>query len=851
MTNPVLKNLLTGLLLIVICFFFRASNAQVSPPDSTAIQADSILYGSSEIATGDTLGVSTSSDFRSKVDYAAEDSLIFDAEQQIVYLYGKATVNYENMTLKADFIQVNLSEKTLYSTYLSDSSGSKSGIPDFAQNDDHFTADEIRYNFESKKGKIKGVYTQQGEGYVYGETVKKLDDFEYIHYGTYTTCDLKEPHFAIAANKLKIINNNKIITGPAYLTIAGVPTPLAIPFGYFPNRKGRSSGIIFPAYGESGELGFFLKSGGYYFGLSDYLDLALTGDIYSKGSYGMQSYFRYANRYKYNGNLSLSYSKIRTGEPETPSFNFTKDFFVRWQHAQDPKARPNTIFSSNVNAGSSSYFRNNISSPNNFLTNTFQSSIAYSKTFPGKPYSLSSSINHSQNTQTRDINVTFPNINFSVNRLYPFKKKIAVGSDKWYERIGISYQSNFQNSIQTKDTLLFKDGFGKRFRNGLQHSIPVSTSLKVLKFFTLTPSFSYSEKWYLQTIRKNYVPDEGIILTDTVNGFKAAREFNASASLNTRIYGMFQFRNRKIAAIRHVMSPSLTFSFRPDFSDPFWNYYRQVQSNAEGQTTNYSIFEQAIFGGPGAGRQEIIGFNLDNNLEMKVRKITDTTEVLKKIKVFESLSISGSYNLAADSLQLSPVTLNARTTLFDRLNLNFGSTLDPYITDSLNRRLDQFELSAHNRLARLTSASVSAGFNLTHSPKVKPSDKIQEDEKEYINKHPVEYVDLTVPFSLNVNYSLFYSRPGLQKATITQTINFNGDISLTPKWKIIFSSGYDVQQKQWAYTSLSFYRDLHCWEMRLNWVPLGGFTYWNFQINVKASVLQDLKLTKKNDYYDR
>ncbi len=814
------------------------STAGSTPPDTAASSsAGSVITDTVRTGAGD---------FRSRVEYLSDDSLFFDVAEQVVYLFGKAEVKYENMTLRADYIEIDLEARTLFSTYALDSAGGKKGIPEFSQDNDSFTADEIRYNFETKKGKIKGVYTQQGEGYVYGETVKKIDDFEYIRKGTYTTCDHKEPHFAIATGKLKIINNKKIITGPAYLTIGGVPTPLAIPFGYFPNRRGRTSGLIFPTYGESADLGFFLKNGGWYFGISDHLDLALTGDFYSKGSYGGHAHIRYANRYHYNGNLSVSFSEIRSGDAETPSFSKNEDFFVRWSHAQDRKARPNSVFSASVNAGSSSYYRNNISTPQNFLTNTFQSSISWSKSFPGKPFSLSSSLSHTQNTQTRDITISFPNVNFSMNRIYPFKRKVKAGGDKWYEKIGMSYQSDFQNTIQAKDTTLFDEGFDQRFRYGLRHSIPLSTSVKVLKFLTLTPSVTYSEKWYMQTIRKRYDADSGMVVTDTLSGFRAAREFGTSASLHTRIYGMFPFKKGKIAAIRHVMSPSVSFSFRPDFSNPSWNYYKEVQSDAEGNTTRYSIFEQAIFGGPGSGRQEVIGFSLDNNLEMKVRKQTDTAEVMKKIKIFESLSLGGSYNLAADSLRLSPISVNARTTLFEKVNLTFGSIFDPYAIDSVGRRLDRYLIAEENRLARLTNANLSVGFSFSHNP----SGKNDEEKQQLLQGNPGEYVDLEVPFSFAVNYSLAYSKPGVDKPLVTQTVNFNGDISLTPKWKIIYSSGYDFRQKQWSYTSLSFYRDLHCWELRFNWVPLGGFTYWNFQINVKASVLQDLKLTKKRDYYD-
>ncbi len=834
---------------VFCCLHIVPVNAQQNDSIPYKTIPDSLTNNSSVDSLGrDSLAISSNSDFKSKVEYSADDSLYFDVENQVVYLYGNAEVKYENMTLKANYIEVNLQNKILYSTFTKDSADNKTGIPQFEQVSDKFSADEIRYNFNTKKGKIKGVYTQQGEGYIHGETVKKIDDYEYIKNGLYTTCDLPHPHYGIASNKLKVISNNKIITGPAYLIIADVPTPLAIPFGFFPNRKGRASGIIFPTYGESDDLGFFLKNGGYYFGVADAVDFALTGDIYSKGSWGTQVYSQYANRYHYTGNVSLSYSKIKIGESDLPDFSFTRQFFIRWSHSQDPKARPNSLFTANVNAGSSDFYTVQVSSPNNYLTNTFQSSISYSKTWMGKPYSFSASMIHNQNTLTHDITISLPQANFSVSRVYPFKRGIQLGEEKWYEKIGFSYQANMLNQIQTKDSLLFTSDSKNKFRNGIQHSIPISTSVKFLKYFTMTPSFNYSEKWYLQTIQKNYNTTENTIVIDTIYGFKSARDFSASAALNTRIYGMVSFKNSKIMAIRHVVSPTVSFSYRPDFSAPSWNYYKTI-TDSSGNETKYSIFETGIFGGPGAGKQELVNFGLDNNLEMKVRKATDSSETTKKIKIFESLSINSSYNIAADSLRWSPIGINARTTLFDKVNLNFGSSFDPYIIDSAGNHLNRSEWKENNRLARLTLATLTVGFNFAHLAN-KATTKGSDADKKNVLGHPDEYVDLDIPFNLTVNYSFAYSKPGNLASQISQVVNFNGDVSLTPNWKIIFSSGYDFKLKDLSYTSLSFYRDLHCWEMRFNWVPLGNFPYWNFQINVKSSILQDLKWVKKNDPYD-
>jgi lipopolysaccharide assembly outer membrane protein LptD (OstA) len=856
-----IKILLTVRFLFLTIFFLAVSmkifaqnnDTTIVKSDTTIVKTDSLSLNSpADTSTTDSLKAEANGDFKSKVEYSADDSLYFDVENEVVYLYGNGSVKYEDMTLKANYIEVNLRNKGMYSTFTKDSAGEKAGIPDFVQSDNKFKADEIHYNFNTKKGKIKGVYTQQGEGYIHGETVKKIEDYEYIRNGLYTTCDLPHPHYGIAAAKLKVINNKKIITGPAYLVIEDVPLPLAIPFGFFPNRKGRSSGIIFPAYGESGDLGFYLKNGGYYFGLNDYVDAALTGDIYSKGSWGSQFFSNYANRYHYNGNLSFSYSRIQTGEKELPDFSYSNQYFVRWSHSQDPKARPNSLFTANVNAGTSNFYQVQVSSPINTLTNTYQSSISYSKTWPGTPFSFSSSLSHNQNSLTKDISISLPQASFNVSRIYPFARKVSIGEQKWYEKIGVSYTGTLQNQINTKDTILFplNSQTPKLFNNGMQHTIPVSTSIKVLKFITLTPSANYTERWYTRTIEKKYLTDENVVVNDTVNGFKAARDFSTSASLNTRIYGMYQFKNSKVIAVRHVMSPTISFSYRPDFSTPSWHYYKPVQIDSLGHETKYSIFETGIFGSPSSGKSSLINFGLDNNIEMKTRKQTDSAETTKKIKIFESLSIASSYNIAADSLRWSNIGINGRTTLFDKINLTAGSSFDPYIVDATGNRRNISEWQEHHRLARLTSATMAIGFNLNHIAK-KTTDKGSDADRKFIKDHPDDFVDLDVPFTLNVNYSLTYSKPGVTEAQLSQIVNFNGDLSLTPKWKIIFSSGYDFHLKDISYTSLSFYRDLHCWEMRFNWVPLGSFPYWNFQINVKASILQDLKYLRKNDVYDR
>ncbi len=787
---------------------------------------------------------------KSKVQYSAFDSIRFDIPGEKVYLYGKAKVRYEDIELDAHFIEVDWTKRSLQASGGVDSTGKETGLPVFKQGSESFTASTVAYNFDTKKGRITEVNTRQGDGFILGETIKRMDEKNYfIRNGAYTTCDLPHPHFSISANKLKVIQDNKVVTGPAWLVIEDVPTPLMIPFGYFPTRKGRASGILFPSYGESGRLGFFFKDAGYYFGIGDVVDFAITGDIYTLGSWGAKLNSNYALRYRFNGNVSISYSEIKTSEKELPDYNLFKDFFIRWSHRQDPKARPGSNFSANVNAGSSGYYQNNISSANNYLTNTFQSSIAWSKNWAGKPYSLSASLTHSQNTITRDVSMSLPNTNFSVNRIYPFKRKAAIGPERWYEKIGVSYQNNFQNNIQTKDTLLFKED--DQFRYGMSHTIPISTSAKLFKYFTFSPSFTYNERWYPETIRKSFNSDLNAVVTDTVKEFRAARDFQMAASLNTRLYGLVQMKRGKIAAIRHVVSPTVSLGYRPDFSSSSYKSYKQYVG-PDGQEVSYSIFQNGIFGGPPSGKYGAVGFSIDNNLEMKVRQQTDSTENLKKIKIFESLSANMVYNLAADSLNWSNLNISGRTTLFEKVNLSFSGSFDPYVTDTLGIRINRSEWKENKRIGRLTNANGSLNFSLVGgNKKERTSEKGTQEELDQINRNIQDYVDYSIPFNLSVGYSINYTKSGIQEAILNQTLNMNGDISVTPKWKMTFNTGWDFVQNELSYTSLGIFRDLHCWEMRFNWVPFGFQQNYFFQINVKSSILQDLKLTKKNDIYDR
>ncbi len=836
---------------MLLCFLLSCFDVNAQTIDSLSTNTDSLRLTADSLAIGkDSLLVDSlqlGDDFKSKVKYSADDSIVYDIPGEKIFLYGNGVIDYEDIHLTANYIEINNEQRTLFARGVKDSTDTVRGKPIFKQGSEDFNAETITYNFKTKKGKISEISTQEGESFIHGETVKKMaDNSTYIKHGYYTTCDAEHPHYYIAANKIKVIPNNKIVTGPANLVISDVPTFVLVPFGFFPNKTGRSSGIIFPAYGES-NLGFFLQNGGYYFGMNDHIDAAITGDIFSLGSWKLNLLSNYSWRYRFGGSFAVSYAETVNSQKELPDYQVNKDFFIRWNHTVDPKANPNSTFSASVNAGSSTYFRNTLSNANNFLNNTFQSSISYSKFFPGKPYSYSVSLSDIQNVSTRDITLNLPSATFNINRITPFQRKYASGSLRWYEKIGVSTTSSIINTISTKDTLLFKEEAIKNFRTGIQHSIPINTSFMALKYLTVTPAVNLTERWYFKSFEKSYDAAADSVLIDTLEGFKAAHEYSASLSANTRIYGQLQFRKGKIAAIRHILTPNVSYSWRPDFGQSKYGYYKYVTSDSIGTQTQYSIFENSVYGTPGSGKSSLIGFSLDNNLEMKLRQVTDSAVNIKKVKLLESLSLSTAYNLAADSLQFSLVNLAARSTIVDNINVAATMSFDPYATNEKEQRINQYYLKTDGNLLRLVSSGLSVNWNLRGKKTDYQSSKGTKQELNSINKNPDDYIDFSIPFNLAVGYSINYTNGAYTADNTIQTLSFNGDITLTPKWKITFYSGYDFIQNQLSYTTLGFYRDLHCWEMRLNWTPMGQQANYNFQINVKSSILQDLKLVKRKD----
>lgn len=818
-----------------------------------------------------------------KLERTAQDSIIQDLKNRKVYLYGGSVVIYGDIKLEAAFIEVNFDRNEVFAKGLPDSTGKIVGTPVFTEGGQTFEAQTMTYNFDTKKGIINTVFTEDGQGYIHGKLVKKMaDDNINIQSGSYTTCNNKKhPHFEFKFRKSKVIPDNKIVTGPAYLAIEGMPTPIAVPFGLFPNNSGQRSGIQIPTYGESRNRGFYFENGGYYWAINEYMDLDILGDIYTRGSWAIKPTLRYTKRYKFSGNFNTSYAINITGSEGAADYTKSRDFRVRWTHRQDAKARPAGRFSADVFIVSSNFNTYNPVTTEDHLSNEFKSSIAYQTNWNNK-YFLTLNASHRQNTKTKMVEVTLPEATFSVNRLYPLKKKNRTGRSKWYEELNVNYNVNARNNINLPDSMLFKPDAMSKMQNGIQHKLPVNLPLKVLKYFTLTNSVNITDRMYFDSRRKSWSNDTlfknndtivGYVKTDTIQGFNNVVDFSLSTSLSTKLYGQVNFRKGPIRAIRHVFTPNVGFSYTPEFGDPYWGYYDSYIDGL-GDEQFYSKYEGAIYGSPPKDKSGQLSFSLTNNLEIKVPSKKDTITGMKKVMLIESFSISGNYDLARDSLNLSYITLSGRTKLFKKLNIQYSSSWDPYVLDASGKQINRFEWTENKRLLRKKSSTWTFGlnYNLRQSDfskkedvKKRPDEETQsldsrfgsEEELAQINANPDDYVDWSVPWSLAIDYNLRYSnnisyRDFMRSddRKIIQALGVSGEVNLTPKWKFTFRTGWDFEANDLSYTSVNIYRDLHCWEMRFSWIPLGARQSWNFSLNVKASVLQDLKLNKKKDFRD-
>lgn len=801
--------------------------------------------------------------FEDRVNYSSKDSITIDLSLKKVFLYNESKIKYQGIELESGEMSINFKTKSLSAQGIMDSNNNMVQYPIFKEKGTEYRSTNIDYNFDTKKGYIKGVFTKEGEGYLHGEKVKKVDDKTmYISHGKFTTCDLDHPHFSINFSKAKAITQDKIITGPAWFSIMDIPLPLGIPFGYFPFTSTKQSGLLIPTYGYAQNRGYYLRNLGWYFAINDYVDLIAQGDIYTNLSWAVNLRSNYVKRYKYRGNLELRFEENKTGIKNTPSFSSSTDFKLRWTHQQDAKSNPNSNFSANVNLVSRSFnqYAVNVS---DYFNNTTTSSIAYSRKL-GKKFNLTANLGESYNINTGSINLDLPSITLSSSQFYPFRKKQSKGKQSWYENISFTYRTSLVNNINTIDSLLFTQEVFRNMRNGMSHSIPIQSSVKILKHFNWTNSINYNERWYLNSTIKQYNPITDLVDKDTVFGFISNRDVSFNTSLTTRLYGMFAFKKGYIKALRHVINPSLSMNFTPDFSDPslgFYNFYLDKLGNK----VFYSKTEDGMFGSPPRGRSGIVSFNLGNNLEMKVGSKKDSIKNERKIVLLESFNISTGYDLAKDSVNWQPLRITARTTLFQRLVINYSASYTPYVINQSGQLTNEFLYNKEKILFKNQNSQWDLNLNWQLNSKKSntqtSTDNISPTEQTYSPfANPNEVfgynVDFTIPWSLNLglNFSRLSSyivALANYQTNLSSVLSAKGDINLTNKWKIGFTSGYDFINKDFTYTSIDFYRDLHCWEMRMNWIPFGPRAGWNFTIAVKASMLQDLKYEMRDDFRNR
>ena len=769
-----------------------------------------ILFFVNPTYSQDEISISTNQP-KQNIKYSASDSIIYDLENEQVLLYKNAKVNYEHIEVTAAFISIHFNKNIIIAKGRHDSLDHYVEKPILKENNNIYHADTIRYNYKSKKAKIKKLITEDDGGYLHGKDIKKDDEKTYyLKDGKYTTCSLEDPHFFISAKKLKLITGDKIITGPANLVLEDIPTPLFIPFGIFPTESKESSGFILPTYGQSNNLGYNFRGLGYHFSINDYVNMSITSDLYTRGSWKVGLLSEYKKRYKFDGSLKINVAKTKIGDPTRSDYSVSKDFKIIWTHKQSSKAHPNHQFSSSVNLGTSSYMRNN-SYNSDYLTNTLSSNISFQRKWDNKPFNLSINLRHNQNTLTKQVDLTIPELSFTINRIFPFQNK---SKKTWLKNLGINYNTNTKNTLSSPDSLLFNN-IANNIRSGAQHSIPISTSFNIFKHINVNPSIRYNEKWFFKK--------ENTLSMDTTTGFWSIRDLQYSTQLSTKIYGFISTQNTKL---RHVFTPSISYTYKPNWSKEYFADLIGIYSTSS------------------AEKQSRLSVTLNNNLELKRKKNGEE----RKIKLIDNLSISGSYDHTEEEFKMSPINISLRTKLFDKVDFKANSIIDPYMLDENNNRINEMLLSS-GRIGRLTNFNFDISVDLTNPKNKKESQIGSEQELEYINQNINQFIDFSVPWSLRFYYNLSYYKPDIDPEII-QSINFNGDLSITKKWKLGFRSGYDLKNRDFTYTSIDIYRDLHCWEMTFNWIPIGFHKSYNLVIRVKSAILQDLKLTKKRDFYD-
>lgn len=835
------------------------------------------------------------------VQYAASDSVVFYMNTKNAHLYGNSNVAYQRMKLTAEEIRMNMDSSLVFANYVADTLGNFIGKPVFKQGNDEYVSERMTYNFESQKGLIYNVYTAQQDGFITGEESKKgAGDEVYLRHARYTTCDEDHPHFYVALSRAKAHTGKNVFFGPAWLVVEDVPLPLAVPFGFFPFSSKYSSGFIMPSYGDESTRGFYLRDGGYYFAISDYMDLKVTGEIFTKGSWGLGLQSSYRKRYRYSGNFYFNYQVTKTGEKNLPDYSVVKNFKLQWTHRQDSKASPNSSFSASVNFATQSYERNNLTSlynPTSYSQSTRTSSVSYSRTFDKLGLSISASANIAQNMRDSTISLTLPNMSISLSRFYPFKKKKAAGKEHWYEKIAMSYTGGISNSISTKEDQLLHSNIIKDWKNGMRHNIPVSASFNILGYINVTPSFNYTERWYTNRVEQNWDETEQTVVRDTIWGFNRVYNYNMSVSANTKLYGMFIPNPRifkKIQAVRHVFTPTVSFSYAPDFGASrygYWKTYTKTDLDGNVSLVEYSPYSGSLYGTVSKGKTGSVTFDMSNNIEMKVKSDKDSTGV-KKVSIIDELGASLSYNLAAKTQPWSNLSTRVRLK-WGKTSFNMTAVFHTYAYEfdsNGNVVVGNRTEWSYGRFGRFQglSKNLSYSFNNQSWQKIKKffarlkGKEVDEEEKKEgqedgdateetdevsgkkakvvagdANLDADGYMRFSLPWSFSISYGVTMSEDRSKQINVksmrypykfTQNLNFSGTLQLSSSWNANFSSGYDFTNHAISMTTVNLSRDMHCFSISCGFV-FGPYTSYHITMRAKASTLTDaLKYDKKSSY---
>jgi hypothetical protein len=863
----------------------------------------------------DSINRSRKNGIDSPVEYSADDSLTYNAAVKMANLYGSSKVKYQNMDLESDRISMSLDSNLVHATGSMDSTKMElTGTPVFKMGNDEYESDTMAFNFKTKKGLISSVYTQQDEGFLTSEISKRGANGEmFLQHGRYTTCDDPHPDFYLALSRAKVRPGKDVVFGPAYLVVADVPLPLAVPYGFFPFTKSYSSGLIMPTYGDETDRGFYLRDGGYYFAISDKMDLKLIGEIYTKGSWGLSATSNYKKRYRYNGSFLISYQNTTRGEKNDLNYSKDNSFKIQWSHHQDAKANPYTSLSASVNFATTSYERNNLSSmynPQALTQSTRTSSVSWQTRFSSIGLSLSSQMNVAQNIRDSSIALTLPNLNISLSPFYPFKRKKAAGTERWYEKISITYTGQFKNEINTKENLIMKSKLNKDWQNGMSHAIPIKANFTLFSYLNVTPSFNFTDRMYLRKIEKSWDQDKQREVTDTVTGFYNVYDWSLNLGLTTKLYG-FWVPNRKIfgdkiQAIRHVITPTVSFSYAPDFSTSRYGYYKYYQkTDAEGNVSmvEYMPFQGSAYGYPGKGKSSILNVELSNNVEMKVKSDDDSTGV-KKISLIDEFKLSSYYNFATDIRPVGDLNATLRLKLSKSYTLNLSTTFKSYVyeADSVGatpRESEHVTYWQQGKFGRFTNLSQNLSYTMNNEKvtnfikwlkgekiekKNTNKNKRRDEDDEWDNpnetnidkemekaKHGAKksdsdkaetdadgYMTFKIPWSLSIGYGItvredtdvkkFNYNTMRYPYKFTQNLNVSGNVRISDGWNISFSSGYDFENSKISMTTASLNRDLHCFNMSCS-VVLAPYTSYNFSFRCNASTLTDaLKYDKRSSY---